>query len=55
MKKLEEYARRAGEEFFASSRAETPLEREERRARASRYVSLRDERQRWLKSKGQCR
>lgn len=49
MKLFEEYARRAGEEFFASNRAETAEEREERRARALEYLALRDARARLLR------
>ncbi len=51
MKKLEEYARRAGEEFFASNRAETPGDRAHHRARALTFVALRDEQMRLLRKR----
>lgn len=44
MKKYDEYARRAAEEFLASGRAENPERRAEHRAEALKYVALRDQR-----------
>ncbi len=49
MEMFEEYARRAGEELVAWNRAETPEDREVRRARALEYLELRDKRAQTLR------